>query len=182
MPISRMQNPRQLYGLGSIVKSIGKGVKSIIKSPVGKAAILGFGANALMGGGGLGSLFGKFGAPMGLGGGADMGSKGSGLLGLFSKAKNLYGNMSGMQKFAGGTAIAALMSTGMGEEEAQATSRNPDAVKAYLRQYYSNLNQGADSKEVDNFVNTNTSEYAMGGRVKYADGSDPVILPKAKPR
>jgi len=54
MPISRMQNPRQLYGLGSIVKSIGKGVKSIIKSPIGKAAILGFGANALMGGGGLG--------------------------------------------------------------------------------------------------------------------------------
>ena len=53
MPISRMQNPRQLYGLGSIVKSIGKGVKSIIKSPAGKAAILGFGANALMGGGGL---------------------------------------------------------------------------------------------------------------------------------
>jgi hypothetical protein len=51
-----------------------------------------------------------------------------------------------------------------------------------LAQYYSNLNTTADSKEVENFVNTNTSEYAMGGRVKYASGSEPMILPKAKPR
>jgi len=178
MPISRMQNPRQLYGLGSIVKSIGKGVKSIIKSPIGKAAILGFGANALMGGGGLGSILGRMGMTQpasGFGGG-------SGIMGMFGKAKNFVKGLSGMQQFAGGSAIAALMSTGMGEAEAQATSRNPDAVKAYLRQYYSNLNTTADSKEVDNFVNTNTSEYAMGGRVKYADGSEPMILPKAKPR
>ena len=178
MPISRMQNPRQLYGLGSIVKSIGKGVKSIIKSPIGKAAILGFGANALMGGGGLGAILGKMGMTQpgsGFGGG-------SGIMGMFGKAKNFVKGLSGMQQFAGGSAIAALMSTGMGEAEAQATSRNPDAVKAYLRQYYSNLNTTADSKEVDNFVNTNTSEYAMGGRVKYADGSEPMILPKAKPR
>ena len=68
MPISRSQMPRQMYGLGSFVKSIGKGIKKIVKSPIGKAAILGFGANALMpgglsslfsGGGGLASMFGK---------------------------------------------------------------------------------------------------------------------------
>ena len=45
-----------MYGLGSFVKSIGKGIKKIVKSPIGKAAILGFGANALMPGG-LGSIF-----------------------------------------------------------------------------------------------------------------------------
>ena len=56
MPISRGQMPRQMYGLGSLVKSIGKTVKKIVKSPIGKAAILGFGANALMPGG-LSSLF-----------------------------------------------------------------------------------------------------------------------------
>ena len=33
---------RQQYGLGSLVKSIGKGVKKFVKSPLGKAAILGF--------------------------------------------------------------------------------------------------------------------------------------------
>ena len=181
MPISRMQNPRQLYGLGSIVKSIGKGVKSIIKSPIGKAAILGFGANALMNGGGLGSIFGKFGVQnLGLPGGADMGSKGSGLLGLFSKAKNFIGNN---KLLSAGAAIGLGGAFGgMEDEQVNDLKRNPEALKQYLRQYYSNLNKNATQEEVDNFVNTNTSEYAMGGRVKYADGSDPIILPKAKPR
>ena len=50
MAISRMQQPRQLYGLGSLVKSIGKTVKKVIKSPIGKAAILGIGAFGLPGG------------------------------------------------------------------------------------------------------------------------------------
>ena len=50
MTISRMQEPRQLYGLGSLVKSIGKGItgavkgvargaKKFAKSDIGKAAI-----------------------------------------------------------------------------------------------------------------------------------------------
>ena len=57
MTISRMQEPRQLYGLGSLVKSIAKGVKGAVKgvakaakSPLGKAAILGIGAFGLPGG------------------------------------------------------------------------------------------------------------------------------------
>ena len=41
MAISRMQEPRQLYGLGSLVKKAVRGVKKIVKSPLGKAAILG---------------------------------------------------------------------------------------------------------------------------------------------
>ena len=32
MPISRSQMPRQMYGLGSLVKSIGKTVKKIVRS------------------------------------------------------------------------------------------------------------------------------------------------------
>ena len=51
MPISRSQMPRQMYGLGSFVKSIGKTVKKVVNSPIGKAAILGFGANAMLPGG-----------------------------------------------------------------------------------------------------------------------------------
>ena len=46
MTISRMQEPRQLYGLGSLVKKITKPIKKIIKSPIGKAAL---GAAALYG-------------------------------------------------------------------------------------------------------------------------------------
>ena len=177
MPISRMQNPRQLYGLGSIVKSIGKGVKSIIKSPVGKAAILGFGANALMGGGGLGALLGKMGMTQpgsGFGGG-------SGLMGLFGKAKNFIGNN---KLLSAGAAIGLGGAFGgMEDEQVEELKGNPEALKQYLAQYYSNLNKNATQAEVDNFVQTNTSEYrANGGRIGYADGSDPVILPKAKPR
>ena len=36
-----MQEPRQLYGLGSLVKRAVRGVKKIAKSPLGKAAIIG---------------------------------------------------------------------------------------------------------------------------------------------
>ena len=39
--INRSMQPRQMYGLGSLVKKAVKGVKSVIKSPIGKAAILG---------------------------------------------------------------------------------------------------------------------------------------------
>jgi hypothetical protein len=65
MPISRMQQPRQQYGLGSLVKSIGKGVKSavsgvkdLIKSDTGKMlglAALGYGLGGgkLFGGAGF---------------------------------------------------------------------------------------------------------------------------------
>ena len=41
MAISRMQEPRQLYGLGSFVKKAVRGVKKIFKSPLGKAALIG---------------------------------------------------------------------------------------------------------------------------------------------
>ena len=60
MAISRMQQPRQQYGLGSIVKKAVRGVKKIAKSPIGKAAMigaLGFGIP----GTGIGGLFGRAG-------------------------------------------------------------------------------------------------------------------------
>jgi len=44
MAISRSLQPRQQYGLGSFVKKITKPIKKIVKSPLGKAALLGLGA------------------------------------------------------------------------------------------------------------------------------------------
>ena len=67
MAISRMQEPRQNYGLGKLVKKAVRGVKKVVKSPLGKAAIIGglsmipFGASgtSLLGraSSGIGSLF-----------------------------------------------------------------------------------------------------------------------------
>ena len=59
-----MQEPRQLYGLGSIVKKAVRGVKKIVKSPIGKAAITGALAFGVPGTG-IGGLFGRagFGGP-----------------------------------------------------------------------------------------------------------------------
>jgi hypothetical protein len=54
MTISRMQQPRQMYGLGSLVKKAVKGVKSFVKSDLGKAALLGAGGFGLPGMGALG--------------------------------------------------------------------------------------------------------------------------------
>jgi len=58
MAILRMQEPRQLYGLGSLVKKAIRGVKKIVKSPIGKAALMYAGTAGLgaLGGGGFKGL------------------------------------------------------------------------------------------------------------------------------
>ena len=142
--------PRQMYGLGSFVKSIGKGIKKIVKSPIGKAAILGFGANALIPGG-LSSLF----------------SGGGGLTGLFSKAKGLYDGLSGVQKFGGALALGGAFG-GMEDQQIEELKANPEALANYLRQYYSNLNQDATPTQIEEFVQRNMQ--ANGGRIGYAEG------------
>jgi hypothetical protein len=49
--IMDLESARQMYGLGKLVKKITRGVKKVAKSPIGKAALLYFGGNALAGGG-----------------------------------------------------------------------------------------------------------------------------------
>ena len=178
MAISRMQQPRQLYGLGSLVKSIGKTVKKIVKSPVGKAALFGAAAfgipgtqfGGLLGKGGLSNigktLFGT-GLPLGspqMGGGVN-----KGILG------NLIGKVPG-----GGYTVGAigsiLAASGMSPEEIEETKRDPEKVKIYLRDYYSKTNPDASAEEVEEFVTTNTSEYAVGGRVGLKGGSKKTAL------
>jgi len=57
--IMDLESGRQMYFLGKLVKKAGRAIKKVAKSPIGKAALLYFGGNALMsgGGGGLTSLF-----------------------------------------------------------------------------------------------------------------------------
>ena len=164
MPISRSQMPRQMYGLGSFVKSIGKGIKKIVKSPIGKAAILGFGANALMPGG-LSSLFGSgsFNPLLRktLGGDFAQSQFGS----LLSGAKNFLGSNVG--KFVTG-ATAGKLFGGMEPQQIQDLKGDPEALANYLRLYYSELNKTASSEDIENFVQRNMQ--ADGGRIGYAEG------------
>ena len=175
MPISRSQMPRQMYGLGSFVKSIGKGIKKIVKSPIGKAAILGFGANALMPGG-LSSLFGSgsFNPLLRktLGGDFAQSQFGS----LLSGAKNFLGSNVG--KFVAG-ATAGKLFGGMEPQQIEALKSDPEALRQYLEQYYDNLNlpsvdtndanaMAAYTTKKEDFLNRNMK--AGGGRMGYAEG------------
>jgi hypothetical protein len=154
MAISNMQQPRQMYGLGSFVKKIGKGIKGavksvakIAKSPLGIAA-LGLGIN-------------QFGIP-GIGG-----SKGF-LGSLMGKASNL-----GMgAKIGLGSAFATYLgSKGIQGTEVEEIKRDPAKLSIYLKDYYTKLNPNASDEEVEEFITVNTSEYAVGGRVGLKSGT-----------
>ena len=91
MAISRMQQPRQLYGLGSLVKSIGKTVKKVVKSDLGKAALIGAAA---------------FGIP---------GTQFGGLLGRASFGKpamSIFGKQGGIGALFANPSIAAMKTQG----------------------------------------------------------------------
>jgi hypothetical protein len=193
MAISRMQQPRQMYGLGSLVKKAVKGVtgavKSFAKSDLGKAAglaALTFGIP----GTNIGGLFGRSGfggEAMGLFGqkgiGPTFGAFKSTPFGqaIFGKAigdtdMTRTGGLLNFLKtpggaFAGITAASALAAVGLDPENPNEMPRNTEALKSYLRQGYLTLNPQAQPEDVESFVEANTIEYrANGGRIGFANG------------
>ena len=196
MTISRGQMPRQMYGLGSLVKSVKKGVKGVVsgvkdfaKSDAGKAlgiAALTFGIPGTNFGGLLGRS--SFMVPGGKAVPGLLGFEGIGP--AFSAAKTKLGldvaagSKPSFGQFAtvfglgslGGAALQALEASGA--EEGDIT--DIDALRSYLRQGYRQLNPEASDADIDAFVEQNTVEYrANGGRIGYAEGmNDPKTLPK----
>jgi len=187
--------PRQQYGLGSFVKKafkkVGNVAKQVIKSPIGKAAILGLGASFLgpsIGSGGLGGLFkggfknmlGSFASQLG-----PQATSGSGLLGLLGKGKNILGNLSGASKLAGGAGLLSyFMSKGATEEEAQSLSADVnrgsgmgfDQIQKDIAAYRGG---GQDESQMAakgyRFLTPKkfTQPLATGGRVGLQEGTDP---------
>jgi len=200
MPISRGQMPRQMYGLGSLVKSITKGVKSAVSgvvdtvkdvagSDLGKAALLGAGIYGLGGGTFFGRALpglaakGSFGigniAPnvmnylVGTGGGpAGLSTKG--ILGS-------GGKFSTLGKFAAIAAPSIIggMFTAKEQEDMEALRQSGDRglLAGYLDRYYRNLNPRADDTTVANFVRANM---AYGGRMEYDKGGPTLSYEEAK--
>jgi hypothetical protein len=189
LPMNQIMVPRGEYGLGSIVKSVGKAVKGvtkgigdIAKSDIGKAALLAAGTYYL-GGGTFGGL--RAGAP---------GFSFANLPGasLFTGAKDAITGSTLFQKAGeaitgkglgiGATILggSALMSSLFGSptDAAEAYSRNPSAVKSHIAQYYKNLNKNASDEEAAQFAEEQTREYSMsdtfatGGRVGLSDGGN----------
>jgi len=168
MAISRMQQPRQQYGLGSIVKGIkkavsgvAKGAKNILKSDAGKLGLLALGGMIPFGATNT-SLFGRIGQ--------------MGLPSMFSGAVEGYKNLEGPKKFLAQAGIGTALSGGlmalMGEEEEtrEMASQDVGALRKYLTSYYQNLGYSAD--QIAENVARDTSEYgyADGGRIGYAFG------------
>jgi hypothetical protein len=177
MAISRMQQPRQMYGLGSFVKKAVKGVtgavKSIAKSDVGKMALL-LGGGYLAGGGGMPSFLGG----RGLGGFAfgNIPTNIGGIMGLKSGKENLLGNVLKVGGY--GTVLGgALAGYGGDEEDTIGGERNVEALRAKLTQAYRNLRYSED--QIPGLVENDLAEYTMGaggyangGRIGYNEGTD----------
>ncbi len=179
MAISRMQEPRQLYGLGSLVKKITRPIKKVLKSPIGKAAAIGLGGYALGGGFGPGGFaFNKIpgflkaknfilGAPM------DTFGRGPG---LFSKLKGLGG--AGILGIGAGAGLLGGLFAKQEDETEEEYQARVQQLGPYLRQYYSNVgdtfgDQAVSPQEIEDFVTSQSIEYQGakdGGIIGYKDG------------
>ena len=181
-------NPvKSLKKLGK--KAVGA-VKDIASSDLGKAALL-YGATAGLGsiGSGLTGMA-RF-APSNFMG--NVGRIGSFITGGFPGSnivdevaltgkKNIFqkalgavtgGGITGnLGKFAALGAVSTFLTSTVGMSEEQAEEEVARDPSKYLSLYYKNLNPKASEEEVQEFVTSNTSEYAEGGRIGYALGSD----------
>ena len=192
MTISRMQQPRQMYGLGSFVKKAVKGVTGAAKSavkgitgavkdnPLLAAAALNF-APMLAGGKpffGLGLTEGRIGLPSFLSAGVDK-FKAMGDLG---KAATV---------FAGGSLLGGVLGQAEETGDPEGITRNVGALRTKLADAYRNQRTFADSedeeaaiaKQVERDVSeytagpgyTNVQEsgsFASGGRVGFQQGGN----------
>ena len=196
MPISNMQQPRQMYeygglsaprqnyGLGSFVKKAVRGVKKIAKSPLGKAALIG-GGIYLGGGGRFGiggakfgdNAFGKYllGAKDNFMGGTGTAGKLSNLFRTYNKDTDSYGGFSPGKLGLGALGAASLAPLLMGgDDEVEESVEQIDPVYQVQRakNFYSGLGDkgvGLNFMPDKKYVNQNFYA-AEGGRAGYANG------------
>jgi len=185
MAISRMQQPRQMYGLGSLVKSVTKGVKSAVKgvtgavkdNPLLAAAALNFAPMLIPGG--ASTFFGGKSAMFNLPGGVtDIFTK---------KAKDrTFGDVA--KVFAGGSLLGGLLNQAEQTGDPEGITRNVGALKIKLADAYRNQRTFADAEDeeaaIAQQVERDTSEYTQdmartgamyGGRIGYSGGSGKTI-------
>ena len=180
--LGSLQDPRQGYFLGKLVKKAKRAVKKVVKSPLGKMAILG--GLGYLGGGG--TMFGKalpflkantggfslanLGANLGLGSFGPAGQfKAGNLLDKFNKLST------GKKFFLGAGAASMALPFFMGggdDEEEEVDQMDPAYQTQRARNYYSgrgDAGAGLDFMPDKQYVMSNFYA-ADGGRAGYADG------------
>jgi len=189
MAISRMQQPQQMQGglgaldaprqgyfLGKLVKKATRAVKKVVKSPIGKMALLG-GLGALGGSfmsGGVGTGLGRFSLAnlknFGTGALSNFGSKGKlSMVGdMFRKGGEKGADFSMGRMLAGGlgaTALAApFLMGGDDEEEAPVEQMDVGQVRQDAQDYYSGQGQaGAGLAFMPQKKYVNQNFYAADG-------------------
>jgi hypothetical protein len=192
MPISNMQQPRQMYeygglsaprqnyGLGSFVKKAVRGVKKIAKSPLGKMALLGTAANFAPMLFGKGTLMSQAGGLSGL---KSRFMSGKGFLGgvgnMFGKEGDITKGLSMGRVGLGALGAASLAPLFMGGgddevEESVTQQIDPNAAVQSAKNYYSGLGDkgvGLNFMPQKKYVNQNFYA-ADGGRAGYAMGGN----------
>jgi len=185
--LGSLQDPRQGYFLGKLVKKAKRAVKKVVKSPIGKMAILG-GLGALGGSfmsGGVGTGLSRFSLAnlKNFGAGA-LGSLGTGgklstLGDIFRVGGEAGAGLSIPRLLAGGlgaTAIAAPFFMGGNDDEVEeeVDMMDPAAQVQRARNYYSGQGDGGaglDFMPQKKYVMSNFYENrADGGRAGYAGG------------
>ena len=179
---------RQKYLFGGIAKKVKKavkgvtgGIKDILSSDLGKAALLAAGGFKL-GGGSFGALL--RGGPTGFSmtnlPGASLFSKTPGVTNIVDEValtggKGISQVLKTGGKILGGSALLTSL-FGSPLEAQKAYQRDPAVVKQYIKQYYQNIYKKASEKEAEEFANSQLGEYAAkqdlatGGRVGFEEG------------
>ena len=170
--------PREQYGLGSIIKKAVKGVKKIVKSPLGKAALL-IGGGMFAGGLGPFAAAGRFGSVPGAG---FLGNMFSG--GITNAASNFFGGEKTLGKtlgvMAGGSLLGGILSQAEQTGDVEGITRNVDALRSKLTNAYKNqktfVNEADEDAAIAAQVEIDLSEYnqdmargqmAEGGRIGF---------------
>ena len=188
--IMDLESGRQMYFLGKLVKKATRAVKKVVKSPVGKAALL-YGLGAVGGSFGAGKGFfskgmfnpgniarGLFGANSVMMRDAGLGSQAA-MKGLFGKL-GLTGGYGGlMPTMMGGITLASTLAgllTPKQEEEAQELSRGEGIDIAAARRSILERAQGNIGGDLRML-----SARADGGRIGYQEGSKEPVAKKTMP-
>ena len=183
MAISRSLQPRQQYGLGSFVKKIGRGIKKVVKSPIGKAALLGAGAYfapTMLGGLGKGASLGARagwwkGIPSYL-------MRGNAIGGGAGGTRHSGGLWGGLKKFGlgkaaflgAGTLATALPFMGEEEDETVDTSKWWEPSESISKIHEMAKNRHADLKFLPSSIYAAPNYYnmAQGGVASLANGGE----------